>query len=82
LPKSALTARLGQVSAILNTVKSFELKAIKGSQMSIEGFHGFKNMDAEKVLYRSPEFNLCAQTLMQSTKKAPTPLLNLIDSEG
>lgn len=47
-------------AVILNTGKSFELKAIEGSQMPIEGFHGFKNKDIEKVSYRSPEFYLRA----------------------
>jgi len=77
-----LSAKTGNAPAILNTGNSFELKTIEGSQMSLEGLHGFKNKDAEKVSYRSPEFNFRAQTLMQSTKEAATPLLNLIDSEG
>src|SRR5262245_11619013 len=46
--------------AILNTGNSFDLKTIEGGQMAMEGLHGFKNKDIEKVSYRSPEFYLCA----------------------
>jgi hypothetical protein len=46
--------------AILNTGNSFDLKTIEGGHMPIEGFHGFKNKDIEKVSYRSPEFYLRA----------------------
>src|SRR5262249_49510845 len=42
--------------AILNTENSFDLKTIEGGQMAMEGLHGFKNKDIEKVSYRSPEF--------------------------
>src|SRR5262245_5033211 len=47
-------------TAILNTGNSFDLKTIEGGQMAMEGLHGFKNKDIEKVSYRSPEFYLCA----------------------
>src|SRR5262245_24230274 len=60
LPKSFLASSLLMTTAILNTGNSFDLKTIEGGQMAMEGLHGFKNKDIEKVSYRSPEFYLCA----------------------
>jgi hypothetical protein len=59
---------------------SFKLKTIERCQMSIGRVHRLKNQDAEKASYRSSEFNLRAQPLMQATKEATSQLLDLIGS--
>jgi len=48
--------------------------------MSIGRVHRLKNQGAEKASYRSSEFNLRAQPLMQARKEATAQLLDLIGS--